>query len=250
MTTSLRVLLDVNVWVANLMAAARGRQGTTAQRIVAMVTSGRWGDEAREVQLVISLEMLETLETVVRRQGASSDAAEAYIDAVAGIMKNGPDELDPYLVLGGRDQFAMADVEDAGVLATAFAAKAALLVTDNLKDFQTKDALRVDTRVVEASSGSSLRLSGPRSRRNPQTNREPRPFAGRGLEAAAAGSMFGADLRHLDRTAIFRIDPRPESTKARDTLPLVGRTRVGVPPPAVESQRSPVSRLARLTQIP
>jgi predicted nucleic acid-binding protein len=154
MTTPLRVLLDVNVWVANLMAAARGRQGTAVQRIVAMVTGGRWGDGAREAQLVVSLDMLATLETVLRRQGASSDAAEAYVEAIEGIMKHGPDELDPYLVLGGRDQFAMADVEDAGVLATAFAAKATLLVTDNLKDFQTRDALRIDTRVVRASSGS------------------------------------------------------------------------------------------------
>ena len=47
----------------------------------------------------------------------------------------------------------MADIEDAGVLATAFASRATLLVTDNLKDFQTKESLRVDTRIVKASSG-------------------------------------------------------------------------------------------------
>ena len=154
MSLPLRILLDVNVWVTNLMAAAKGRQGTAAQRIVSMVASGRWGDEEREAQLVISIEMLETLEHVLKRQGASSDSSEAYIEAIKGIMKYGPDELDPYLVFGGREQFAMADVEDAGVLATAFASRAALLVTDNLKDFQTKDSLRVDTRIVKASSGS------------------------------------------------------------------------------------------------
>ena len=119
-----------------------------------MVTSGRWGEDEREAQLVISIEMLETLEHVLKRQGASSDSSEAYIEGIKGIMKYGPDELDPYLVLGGHEQFAMADVEDAGVLATAFATRATLLVTDNLKDFQTKDALRVDTCVVKASSGS------------------------------------------------------------------------------------------------
>jgi predicted nucleic acid-binding protein len=150
----LRILLDVNVWVANLMATAKGRQGTAAQRIVSMVTSGRWGDEERETQLVASLEMLETLEHVLQRQGASSDSAEAYTEAIKSIMKYGPDELDPYLLLGGREQFAMADVEDAGVLATAFASKTSLLVTDNLKDFQTNDSLRVDTRIVKASSRS------------------------------------------------------------------------------------------------
>ena len=119
-----------------------------------MVTSGRWGDEEREAQLVISIEMLETLDHVLKRQGASSDSSGAYIEAIKGIMKYGPDELDPYLLLGGREQFAMADVEDAGVLATAFASRTALLVTDNLKDFQTKEALRVDTRIVKASSGT------------------------------------------------------------------------------------------------
>ncbi len=119
-----------------------------------MVTSGRWGDEGREAQLVTSIGMLETLEHVLKRQGASSDNSGAYIEAIKGIMKYGPDELDPYLVLGGREQFAMADVEDAGVLATAFASRATLLVTDNLKDFQTKESLRVDTRIVKASSGS------------------------------------------------------------------------------------------------
>ena len=154
MSLPLRILLDVNVWVTNLMAAAKGRRGTTSQRIVSMVTSGRWGDEGREAQLVTSIGMLETLEHVLKRQGASSDNSGAYIEAIKGIMKYGPDELDPYLVLGGREQFAMADVEDAGVLATAFASRATLLVTDNLKDFQTKESLRVDTRIVKASSGS------------------------------------------------------------------------------------------------
>jgi predicted nucleic acid-binding protein len=150
----LRILLDVNVWITNLMASTKGRRGTAAQRIVSMVTSGRWGGDEREVQLVISIEMLETLDRVLKRHGATPDSSEAYIEAIKGIMKYGPDELDPYLVFGGREQFAMVDVEDAGVLATAFAARANLLVTDNLKDFWSKDALRVDTRIVKASSGS------------------------------------------------------------------------------------------------
>jgi hypothetical protein len=76
------------------------------------------------------------------------------VEAIKGIMKYGPDELDPYLVLGGREPFAMADVEDAGVLATAFASRVALLVTDNLRDFQTRDCLWTDTRIVKSSSGS------------------------------------------------------------------------------------------------
>lgn len=153
MTAPLRVLLDVNVWVANLLSTARGRRGTAVQKIVAMIAVGRWGDEGRAAQLVISHEMLETLEIVLGSRGVAPDDAAAYADAVMGIMQFGPDELDPYLLLGGREQFAMADAEDAGVLATAFASRTDLLVTDNLKDFRTGDAARAETAVVTTSSG-------------------------------------------------------------------------------------------------
>ena len=153
MTAPLRVVLDVNIWVANLMAAGRGRKGTTAQRIVSMIANGRWGDGVCEVQLVVSLDMLDTLERVLERLGASPADAQAYAEAVRDIMKHGPEELDPYLLLGGREQFAITDVEDAGVLATAFAARANLLVTDNLMDFRTKESIRIDTRVVATSAG-------------------------------------------------------------------------------------------------
>lgn len=154
MSAPLRVLLDVNIWVANLMAISRGRRGTTAQRIVSMIADGRWGNGGREVQLVVSLDMLDTLERVLERLGASPADAQAYAEAVQDIMKHGPEELDPYLLLGGREQFAMIDVEDAGVLATAFAARADLVVTDNLKDFRTKESIGIDTRVVATSAGS------------------------------------------------------------------------------------------------
>ena len=97
--------------------------------------------------------MLETLEIVLGNKGVAPDDSAAYADAVMGIMRFGPDELDPYLLLGGREQFAMADAEDAGVLATAFASRTDLLVTDNLKDFGTGDAVRADTRIVNTSSG-------------------------------------------------------------------------------------------------
>jgi predicted nucleic acid-binding protein len=150
-TASLRIVLDVNIWVANLLASAKGRRETAAQRLISIVSQGRWDN--RDVQLIVSLEMLDTLQTVLERIGAGSATAEAYCAAVKDIMQSGPDRLDPYLLLGdGREQFAMSDVEDAGVLATAFAAKASLLVTDNLKDFKTDDALRVDTQIIGAAS--------------------------------------------------------------------------------------------------
>lgn len=149
----LRVLLDVNVWIANLMAADKGRQDTTTQRLVSMVSDGKWGYEGREAQLIISLEMMETMEHVLIRLGYPPENAQDYAEAVSNIAKYGPNELDPYLILGGREQLAMHDAEDAGVLTAAIAANANLLVTDNLRDFTTKDSLRIDTMVVKASSG-------------------------------------------------------------------------------------------------
>lgn len=148
----LRVLLDVNVWITNLMAADKGRQGTMTQRLVSMVSNGKWGHEDREVQLIISLEMLETMEHVLTRRGYAPENAQEYAEAVSNVAKYGPEELDPYLILGGREQLAMRDTEDAGVLTAAIAANAHLLVTDNLSDFITKDSSRIDTMVVKASS--------------------------------------------------------------------------------------------------
>lgn len=164
MRPALRVLLDVNIWVSNLIATGRGRQGTAVQKIVSAVASGVWGRDGRAAQLVVSHEMLDTLADVLFRLGGQPTSVEAYSDAIRSIMTSGPEELDPYLLLGGREQYAMHDREDAGVLATAYASKTSLLVTDNLKDFETGDALRIDTRRVRSSSGErqlfALRYQG------------------------------------------------------------------------------------------
>ena len=56
----------------------------------------------------------------------------------------------------------MPDVEDAGVLATAVGAKADILVTDNLKDFTTKDASAVETQVVNTTPSGRRTLQALR----------------------------------------------------------------------------------------
>lgn len=152
MDRPVRVLLDVNVIVSNIIAHDRGHKGTASQTLVAMVSSNQWGMLDR-AQLVISFAMIETLETVLRRIGFASERITAYSGALVDIMKYGPDGLDPYLILGGEERFTMADVEDAGVLATAFGAGVDILVTDNLRDFLSKDAAVADTRTVKTSSG-------------------------------------------------------------------------------------------------
>ncbi|KQS67901.1 hypothetical protein ASG39_06005 [Rhizobium sp. Leaf371] len=167
MNRPVRVVLDVNILVGNIMAHDRGRRGTATQTLVSMVAGQTWGltwGMGGRAQLVISLDMIETLETVLRRLQFADDKIKAYSGSLIDIMHYGPDALDPYLVLGGEERFAMPDAEDAGVLATAIAAKADLLVTDNLRDFATKDAAIIDTQVIETTASGQRTLQALRYR--------------------------------------------------------------------------------------
>jgi hypothetical protein len=157
MDRPVRVLLDVNIFVGNIMAYDRGHRGTATQTLVSMVSSQKWGlyDSA---QLVISFEMIDTLETVLRRQGFPGHRIKAYTASIIDIMRYGPDFLDPYLILAGDERFAIADAEDAGVLAAAFGANVDILVTDNLRDFASKDAAVVDTQVIETKASGQRTL--------------------------------------------------------------------------------------------
>ncbi len=161
MDRPVRVLLDINVFVGNIMAHDRGHKGTATQTLVSMVSSQKWGIDDR-AQLVISFEMIDTLETVLRRLQFTGDRIKAYTGSIIDIMKYGPDSLDPYLILGGEERFAMSDLEDAGVLATAFGAEVDILVTDNLRDFATKDASVVDTQVLNTTSSGQRTLQALR----------------------------------------------------------------------------------------
>lgn len=161
MDRPVRVLLDVNVFVANIMAYDRGHKGTATQTLVSMISAQRWG-LADRAQLVISFEMIDTLETVLRRQEFAAERIRAYSDSIVDIMRYGPDAVDPYLILGGEERFTLSDIEDAGVLATAFAARVDLLVTDNLKDFTSKDASVIDTQVVDTNSSGQRTLKALR----------------------------------------------------------------------------------------
>ncbi|TCQ12310.1 PIN domain-containing protein [Rhizobium sp. PP-F2F-G36] len=161
MDRPVRVLLDVNIFVGNIMAHDRGRKGTATQTLLSMVSSQTWGMNAR-AQLVISFDMIDTLETVLRRLDFTEDRITAYSGSIIDIMKYGPEALDPYLILGGEERFAMPDVEDAGVLATAIGTGADILVTDNLRDFATKDASVIDTQVVNTTASGQRTLQALR----------------------------------------------------------------------------------------
>jgi hypothetical protein len=74
-------------------------------------------------------------------------------------MRYGPRRLDPYVVFGGTPDPSLLDTEDGGVLATAFAAHADVLVTDNLSDFAASDCETFPTSVVRRSDGTQRQLS-------------------------------------------------------------------------------------------
>jgi hypothetical protein len=92
--------------------------------------------------------MADTLERVLTRVVISAARSRDFASSVIDLMKAGPEQLDPHLLISGRDHLGMHDREDGGVLATAIAAKAGLIVTDNLRDFQTNDSETRKTRMV------------------------------------------------------------------------------------------------------
>ena len=154
----MRVLLDINILVSDVLSRARGRRGTVSQKLVDAVLAGRLGDAA--IQLVISLAMLDRFEDVLLRLGAEASDAEAARLALIDLARSGPDALDPYLLLDRSEvPFALADEEDAHVLATAFAARADLLVTDNLADFAVAGGDIANTSTARHSDGRLRQLT-------------------------------------------------------------------------------------------
>ena len=74
-------------------------------------------------------------------------------------MQADPEQLNPLLVLGGTPDPSLKDIEDGGVLATAFAGRANFLVTDNLKDFARPAAEIFPTVRLQLRDGTLRQLS-------------------------------------------------------------------------------------------
>lgn len=147
---ALRLVLDVNVWVAHYLSLARGRPGSAAQNLVGCAFAGHC--RLGPVQPVISHLMLDTLQGVLLRlalPGAIVDAARAAVETACAEAL-----VPPVIVLGGGVQ-PLRDAEDGGVLDTAIAGGAALLATHNLADFAPGTRSDIDAQ--------TLRLD-PRSR--------------------------------------------------------------------------------------
>lgn len=143
---AIRVCLDVNVWIAHLLAIQNNRVGGSASGLVRIVRDMTCA--AGPVQLAMSWQLLATLEGVLSRLKFDPQSISANTAALVGIMKAGPLRFDPYLLPEGGRSIPMKDMEDPGVMASAIAARVDLLITDNLDDFAIKDAERVATQSI------------------------------------------------------------------------------------------------------
>lgn len=157
MSSPLRVVLDVNVFVRIVKGKLERRNGTAVQRIFQALAAGHAC--GRAVQIVVSHRMLDTLAEVLQRLSVPQEEAERMASTVVDVMKAGPEQLDPHLILGGTPDLTVKDVEDGDVLATAFAARAHVLVTDNLADFAPPGCETYETTRIRQSDGSERRLT-------------------------------------------------------------------------------------------
>jgi hypothetical protein len=156
-TIPLRVVLDVNVYVRLVKARRERRTETAAQRIFSALEVGRLC--GRPAQIVASHRMMDTLSDVIRRLSVPTELAEEFGNAVIDAMKAGPEELDPHLILGGTPDLTLRDAEDGGVLATAFGARAHVLVTDNLSDFMPTRCESWETTKIQFPDGFERTLT-------------------------------------------------------------------------------------------
>jgi hypothetical protein len=90
----IRLALDINVFVADVLASRRGRHGTSSTRLVDAIRAGTC--PAGPVQLVTSVPIIENFADVLRRRfgyddaGASERAWIVHEYAVDGPMPSNP----------------------------------------------------------------------------------------------------------------------------------------------------------------
>jgi predicted nucleic acid-binding protein len=137
----LRLCLDLNVWIGDLLARRsrpRGLRITAGRRLVQAAMDGRF--EGIPVQTVVSWGMLNRLRSVLSGLAVDNAMGNMLIDSIIGSATLGPEGSAPYLLLGGAGVLAMHDEEDRHVLEVARATRAHVLATANFRDFSTKDS--------------------------------------------------------------------------------------------------------------
>ncbi len=150
------VVPDINVLVSKLNADKAGRSSTISQKVVQYLISGSINGEP--TQIAMSFKMLDTYREVLLRKDYPEALVEESISGLVDMMKFGPAGFDPHIVLGGLPDPTLVDSEDGGVLATAYAAHASILITDNLQDFSGQDAQRFRTSRIKTPTGKTREL--------------------------------------------------------------------------------------------
>lgn len=163
-TRAIRLTLDLNVLVSDLIARERGIAATAASMIVDAVRDGI--SPAGPVQLVVSIPMIEAYADVLeRRLDYPREAAFAKAEMLGAYALEGPMPIAPLITVGagfvpfateeeirqaakafvGRKRPGLFDEieDDRHVLLTAIGGRADILVTNNLADFLRGPARRV-----------------------------------------------------------------------------------------------------------
>lgn len=151
---ALRVLLDVNVLIGgfNKNPEAKAEKESAQQLLASIVVQGRMrqslSGQDYPVQLITSYPILETFEQklIGKPFNLPSDRVRLLVETVQDAAVYGPvGDVAAGPTRHWRSHLPMSDVEDVSILETAVWSRADLLVTNNLKDFVSKDFISVDT---------------------------------------------------------------------------------------------------------
>jgi len=161
---TIRLALDINVFIADILSTEVGRRNTAASLLVEAVRTG--ASPAGRVQLVTSLPIIENYANVLsRRLGYDAAAAEERAWILQQYAREGPTPDHPYLSVGngyiafeteeewrrsianhlGRseaDKLFHEIQDDRYVLETALAGRADILVTADVAGFAKGPATR------------------------------------------------------------------------------------------------------------
>ncbi|KFL29455.1 hypothetical protein JP75_21100 [Devosia riboflavina] len=152
----MRICLDVNIWVQYLRAVIAGKADTSSQTLVGFVRDMKIGEVP--VQLILPKGVISTFQEKASELGAPMPLIARVVDGLISLAQAGPEQVDPFVHFGA-ETLQMKDLEDAGVLAGALAGGADFLITDNLRDFENKEAQVFDIQQAKLPDGKARQLS-------------------------------------------------------------------------------------------
>ena len=160
-TELLKVCIDLNIWCCALYADKKGKKDTACQTLIEFTRQGH--SPIGPMQIVISYGMLNRLQSVLENKFRLPKlVADLYINLIEKYAEIGALREGPQLILGGG-VIALKDNEDSHVLETAIAGQALILITENFKDFISKDThIMIENRhAVSFTANHSFHIAHP-----------------------------------------------------------------------------------------